>query len=85
MRNTHKIDTMEDVINCVTSENIDNFIIDFTNYLKSAIVVKELIRMSGNDEKIKTTGFTWIDDGEHDCSVKLIQKVTLKTKDHECI
>jgi hypothetical protein len=62
MENKYEIKTMQDVVDCVTTKNIDNFLIDFRNFIESAISIKEVF------ENIKTDGFVWTDDGKNKCS-----------------
>ena len=65
----YEISTMQDILDCVTAENIDRFMIDFRNYLDSAILVKIFSSLKG--EKIVNKGFTWIDDSKNDCKTTL--------------
>ena len=81
MANKYEIKTMQDVIDCVTLSNIDNFMIDFRTYIESAISIKtigEAICDAGNIDRafseLKTDGFTWIDDGERNCSIEMRAK-----------
>lgn len=81
MAKRYEIKTMQDVIDCVTLDNIDNFMIDFRTYIESAISIKaigEAICDAENIDKafsgLKTDGFTWIDDGEHNCSIEMRAK-----------
>ena len=62
MANKYEIKTMQDIVDCVTTKNIENFMIDFRNFLESAISIKEVF------ENIKTDGFVWTDDGKNKCS-----------------
>ena len=73
--------TMQDVIDCVTLDNIENFMIDFRTYIESAISIKavgEAICDAENIDRafsgLKTDGFTWIAAGEHNCSIKMTAK-----------
>jgi hypothetical protein len=74
----YEIKTMQDIINCVTIDKIDSFMIDFRNYLESAITIKKLgeaiceaDNINRELARVTTEGFTWIDDGEHNCTVEL--------------
>lgn len=81
MSKEYEISTMQDVLNCVTMDNIDNFMIDFRYYIESAIAIKNIGKAIYNAEDIPeelsdvtTSGFTWIDDGEHNISVEMRSK-----------
>jgi hypothetical protein len=52
--------TITDIFNTVTKDNLDNFMIDFRNFLQNVVVLKEA-RLPVALEK-----FIWIDDGKHD-------------------
>lgn len=72
--NEYKIKTMQDIVNCINSGNVDNFLIDFKGYLTTAIMLKELAELVGENEeakKIATDGFVWIDDGKNDATISI--------------
>ena len=57
---SHKLETVEDIFNVVTPENIDNFLADFRAILLSYMAVKAL---GGNKPIPMKDGMTWTDDG----------------------
>ena len=78
----YEIKNMQDVVDCVTSENIDYFMVDFRNYIESAISIKaiaeSICKYKGYDVSkgvITTEGFTWIDDKKHNCKIELKEKL----------
>lgn len=77
----YKINTMQDVLDCVTMDNIDNFMVDFRYYIESAIAIKkignaicEAENLPAELSNMSTIGFTWIDDGKHNISIELNNK-----------
>lgn len=78
--NEHKIKTIQDIVDVVTPENLDNFIIDFKMWLTITLEKKNKKQLHTfklvDREKVKinitlpvelvTSGFTWIDDGKHE-------------------
>lgn len=72
----HKINTIQDIINIITPENIDSFLIDFRKVLESAIHLKSLGKSICDAEDIPeweliSEGFLWIDDGENKIKIEL--------------
>jgi hypothetical protein len=55
---SYQISTTQDIFNAVNSENIDNFLRDFGNVLRVAIIVKK----NSPPNSIKFPNFEWIDD-----------------------
>lgn len=77
----YEIKNMQDIINCVNAKNIEYFMVDFRNYIESAIAIKTIAegicKDKGYDKSqsaIKTEGFTWIDDKKHNCKIELKAK-----------
>lgn len=62
----NKINTIQDIINVITSENIDTFLNDFEAVVRSALLIKETTGITP-----QTDGFTWIDDGKNDITIKI--------------
>ena len=65
MSKTYQINTVQDMIECTTHENINNFLED----LKSVIQIEQKLQSSYNTPKCK--GFTWIDDNKNNIELKL--------------
>jgi hypothetical protein len=81
MSKKYEIKTMQDVLNCVTMDNIDNFLVDFRYYIESAIAIQNIGKAICEAENIPkklsdvtTDGFTWIDDGKHNISIEMRSK-----------
>jgi len=77
----YQIKTMQDVFNCVTMDNINNFIIDFRGVIETYIAFRNLSKTIGEVEglppglaEVSSEGYTWIDDGKHDKTVKIAIK-----------
>jgi hypothetical protein len=82
----YKIKTLQDILDCVTDENKERFIKDFSVFLESVIVLKQLMEMLPlpEEEKKIECEFTWIDDEENKHEIVLIPKpcqVLNNTKD----
>jgi hypothetical protein len=78
MAKEYNIFTMQDVLDCVTEENKERFLKDFDAYLTSAINMRniglsicDIEHLPKDMAYVKTEGFTWIDDGKHNCSIKI--------------
>lgn len=63
---SYKINTLQDIIDCVTNENIDRFLIDFEGLSRSAILVKEATK-----HPVQTGAYEWIDDGKHNIDIEI--------------
>jgi hypothetical protein len=65
---TYKIETVKDIIKCVTSENVEGFLKDFEGFLHSILLMKSLdeqIIKEANlpiESLIECTYFEWTDD-----------------------
>ncbi len=64
----YEIKTLQDIIDCVDEKNVDNFLADFAEWLKTMVDLQTM----GLIQNIKSEKFTWIDDGEH--KIKLTMK-----------
>lgn len=70
MTNEHKLKTIEDIVEVVNINNLDNFIIDFKNFLSSRIVAKEITKI-GVIEIQTAVFFHWIDDGKNETQINI--------------
>lgn len=75
----YQIKTIDDMLNCVTADNIDNFLEGFkysmNQYLKAIELYKAVAKANKlnigtfkNTEILQFKGFTYIDDGKQDNS-----------------
>lgn len=68
----YRLVTVADIIDVLTPENIDNFLIDFKSFIKSIPNLCDLAREIApelRDKKYSELGeavFNWIDDGKHE-------------------
>jgi hypothetical protein len=71
MTREYKLNTIKEIIDILDYENIDNFLIDFNNFIRFKVSLKEL-----KEIKIETTDdcFNWIDDGKNDVNINIIMK-----------
>lgn len=79
---TYEYSNLNDILEFVTSENIDDFTIDFLVTLRYAVTMKELINtmdLPPEDKIVKLGVFSWIDDGKHDATVMVTAKDTDET------
>ena len=67
----YKLNTIKEIIDILDYENIDNFLIDFNNFIRFKVSLKEL-----KEIKIETTDdcFNWIDDGKNDVNMNITIK-----------
>lgn len=75
--NKYEINTLQDILECTNLDNLDNFIKDFSVFLKAYHNTKNLISFLGKekvDELMKSTKLVWIDDGKHDYTLELQEK-----------
>ena len=71
------IKTTDDMISCTNEDNIDLFLTDLRSYLTTAHLLKKVVGLIGTTEdekKLGSDGFTWIDDGKHNATVRLRKK-----------
>lgn len=69
--------SLNDMYKFLTSDNIDDFLIDFGSMLKDAVaireeVLKQVSKLSDEEKEaftvedvLEISSFSWIDDGEH--------------------
>ncbi len=67
----YNIKTIDDIFNCVTTENIDNFLKDFESLLRVMTSTKEIGKAIDEDFKFDSQEFIWIDDGEHNINITI--------------
>lgn len=71
----YEINTIDMVIQVVNEDNIDNFLVDFGNFLRMALMNKNLGKMAYAFGAIKElpppAKFTWIDDGKNDATINV--------------
>lgn len=67
----YKIETISDIREVITEENIDNFLIDFRNYLKFQVELKKIMNAVSVDISNLPQGFIWIDDNKHTYSIQI--------------
>ena len=72
MGKTYILSTIKEIVNELSADQIDNFIIDFKSFLEYAIAVKIMAK----DNKLDLQKFTWIDDGKYEKTINLIEKTT---------
>lgn len=67
---TYKIKDINDIIQFISSDNLDLFLTDFRSTLEGIIEIKELVLKSGLSEDVpgllQIDNIEWIDDGKHD-------------------
>ena len=68
------IETIQDVANCVTLENIDNFIIDFEGVLRAMLLLESASKDIDKFVDVKFPSFVWIDDNKHEIGIDLSSK-----------
>lgn len=54
----YKLETIQDIYDCVTIHNIDKFLSEFGIILRSAALAKSM----NNNKPLKHSGTTWSDD-----------------------
>ena len=72
-----KIETFEDMLNCTNEDNLDMFLSDLKGAIQSYHMIRDTARLSVknyNSSKIKTSGYTWIDDGKNEINIELRSK-----------
>ena len=67
----YKINTMQDVLDVITADNIDAFLKDFEAVTRAALLIKQLSTTTP-----ETDGFIWIDDGKHNINIVMKQRLT---------
>lgn len=76
MMKSYKIKTVEDIMKAVDAGNVDGFLKDFEQFLRMALMAREL---STPDLYLdmKKMGFTWNDDGDYGT----LKKITIEIKE----
>lgn len=59
---TYTIRTLQDIADCVTSENIEGFLQDFELTLRSYLFIKSVSEETNPGYKVNFPEFGWIDD-----------------------
>ncbi len=72
--NTHKIETLQDIIKCTNENNLDSFLKDFKIFLQMANSFKKIDGLQGELSRRSVDQFIWIDDGENNYEIKLTIK-----------
>lgn len=81
--NTYSINSLQDIANAITPENVDNFLKDFEGVLKSYLMMvvftKAKMRQGWldnvpNTDLVEFHGLYWTDDGKHDITCKIVKK-----------
>lgn len=67
MSKTHKLKTIQDIVDVVDKDNLKNFIIDLEMWLAIEIQSRPLRPLM----KMKTDEFDWIEDGKHDPHIEI--------------
>jgi hypothetical protein len=62
----HNIETLEDLVNVVTGDNIDTLLQDLTHFFQSVVILKG----SGQTHVIPKD-FVWIDDGQNKATINI--------------
>lgn len=78
MNKEYKIETVQDIYNCITTENIERFMLDFYQLFDTMAQIKEMDK----EVDIKNPYFTWIDDGKMNITFDLNgeEKIEIKSK-----
>lgn len=80
----YKLDTIQDIANMVTPDNIDNFMKDFRAFLlgyMTAQIASDIGAESRGEEKtpIPVSGFKWVDDGVVEAKITISSKESDKS------
>lgn len=70
MPKEYKIETLQDILEAVAPDKIDNFLVDFKNFLILYNEGKETARKMGATTTLEE--FIWIDDGKFDITENTI-------------
>ena len=74
MSKEYRLVTVSDIVDVLTPENIDNFLIDFKSFIETAQNLCDIARAidpAMKDKKYSEIGqvvFNWIDDGKHEAT-----------------
>ena len=66
---TYELKTFRDICECVTNENLDNFLVDLKNVLLHTNLIKAA--NGGNLDGVDLDTLTWVDDGKNDLDFAL--------------
>lgn len=72
---THKINTVQDMIDCTNKENLDNFLDDLRMVMEHSHMIKSFSELMGVKAEVQSDGFEWIDDGKHDATFNIQTKI----------
>lgn len=73
MPKEYKLETIQKIIDILTDKNINNFLIDSSNYLRLMMTLRDM----GNILAAKSEHtFVWIDDGKNNFSITVVVKKT---------
>jgi len=77
----YKIETVQDMFDVVTTDNIERFLMDFCMAFHMMAEAKENLHKDGIDlSEIKNPYFIWKDDGKTDISFKFNDNESLEIK-----
>jgi len=65
--------TIKDITEVITKDNIDNFLVDFKEWLSVAIEFNKIKEFKGL-VKLDTSQFKWQDDGKHNAIINIKTK-----------
>ena len=78
----YQFSSIEDMLEFLTNENVELFLVDFSKMLKQAVAVQDMAKVGCELKGIEYTNdmtcvdsMTWIDDGKHE------GKTVLRLKD----
>ena len=66
------INRVKQILDAVDDKNVENFIKDFSDYLRIIVMVKKVDPEQIN--LINKTSFTWIDDGKNNVHIRFHEK-----------
>ena len=72
--------TIKDITEAITKDNIDNFLVDFKEWLSVAIEFNEIKEFKGL-VKLDISQFKWTDDNKHDKVIHIHTKDNSVTVD----
>ena len=79
---TYSINSLQDIADAITHENVDNFINDFGGVLKAYLILVDLARekvpkfakKGKNTNLVLFEGLHWTDDGKHNITCEISKK-----------
>lgn len=84
---TYEIKTLEDILRAVNTENVENFLKDFQNFLTIWVGTKamiELVDPKSLEMTTKSVEFDWIDDGKNEAKIT-VQAVESEHPSNPCL